>query len=132
MKEGAIMRKAIAVAALALAGCASVPEGPEPRIDAQGHDPVKVQQDMRNCKLFARDVSNGPGPNWGKVIAAVNVGLGYGLGAAISPAGGVMGGTMMGTAMGSVPDLPDPDGPLPTYDTVLRDCITQRGYKLLS
>lgn len=130
------MRKTIvvgAVGALALVGCASVPDGPEPIIDAQGHDPVKVQQDMRNCKLFARDVSNGPGPNWGKVIAAVNIGLGYGLGAAVSPAGAVMGGTLMGTAMGSVPDMPDdPEGPLPTYESVLRDCIVQRGYKLLS
>jgi hypothetical protein len=69
-------QRRIAVGALPLpgfTGCASVPEGAELRIDARGHDQAKLQENVRNCKLFARDVSPGPGPNWGKVLLRFRV-----------------------------------------------------------
>jgi hypothetical protein len=62
-----------AVARLGFTGRASVPEGPELCIDARGHDQAKLQEDVRNCKLLARDVSRRPGPNWGKVLLRFRV-----------------------------------------------------------
>ncbi len=119
--------KCSAVTALLLLGaCASHQRPGEPIVDRKGVDPNAYQQDLAECRTYADEVAIGARVGTGAAAGAVVGGL---IGAAVGnsrTAQKVAGaGAVHGGARGGIDGMRE-------RSTVVKNCLRQRGYKVLN
>lgn len=110
-----------AVAALMLVGCANLHDDYTPKMETSGRDPVQVADDISECQAIAYHRKNSSG-----LFAGAVAGL---------ATGGIVGGPAAATVLGTGAGVAL--GPGSGYEfsrsrvQITRDCLENRGYKLL-
>lgn len=122
------IRSALLVGLLVLlsSGCASHHRPGEPIVDLQGADPVQYEQDLGDCRQFAKQVNVGTRTGAGAVAGAV---LGGAIGAVIGDSGTASKGAGVGAIHGGA------RGTFSGYrerSQVVKSCLRQRGYRVLN
>ncbi|MEM6708889.1 MAG: glycine zipper family protein [Pseudomonadota bacterium] len=110
----------------ALGGCASHNRPGEPIVDLTGVDPVLYDQDLGECRVFAKQVPVATQTGAGAAAGAV---LGTVIGAAIGDSGTAARGAGVGAANGAARGA---FGGFRERSQVVKNCLRQRGYRVLN
>ncbi|MEL7296980.1 MAG: glycine zipper family protein [Pseudomonadota bacterium] len=110
----------VTITGIVLAGCAS---HPDPIIDSKGVDMAKYQQDLAECREYAKSVSATEGAAKGAALGAV-VGAAAGAISGNPDAGAGYGAISGGTQSGLSNKR--------EQERVVKRCVSGRGYKVLN
>jgi outer membrane lipoprotein SlyB len=120
------MKTTAIVILILITGCA----GYRPIVDMQNVNPGKYETDLKECQVYAEQVS--PAAE-GATGAAIGAGIGAVLGAVVGSFIGEAGrGAAMGAAIGGTQGaVQGTGGGLKGQVDIIRNCMAQRGYRIL-
>jgi len=131
---------ALAAAALSLAGCATVPDGPTVMVlPGQGKSFEQFQQDNRICRQYAyNEIGGTSAQRAANATTLKSAGVGALLGGALGAAAGnsrgagigAAGGALAGTAVGSSNAYGDAYGAQQRYNNAYEQCMYAKGNRI--